>query len=108
MLQSMERASVGASHMTSHCLTQGKASAFALYRWMQRGCLRTCRYPGSGGGAASAKAELTIPLGNSGESGRPGSNRRHSAWEADALPTGLHLRLPHFVAASDLCPAAFN
>ena len=26
-------------------------------------------------------------------SGRPGSNRRHSAWKADALPTEL---LPHF------------
>ena len=27
-------------------------------------------------------------------SGRPGSNRRHSAWKADALPTEL---LPHIV-----------
>ena len=27
------------------------------------------------------------------KSGRPGSNRRHSAWKADALPTEL---LPHF------------
>ena len=27
------------------------------------------------------------------ESGRPGSNRRHSAWKADALPTEL---LPHY------------
>ena len=26
-------------------------------------------------------------------SGRPGSNRRHSAWKADALPTEL---LPHY------------
>ncbi len=27
-------------------------------------------------------------------SGRPGSNRRHSAWKADALPTEL---LPQFI-----------
>ena len=27
------------------------------------------------------------------KSGRPGSNRRHSAWKADALPTEL---LPHY------------
>ncbi len=27
------------------------------------------------------------------ESGRPGSNWRHSAWKADALPTEL---LPHY------------
>ena len=30
-------------------------------------------------------------------SGRPGSNRRHSAWKADALPTEL---LPHFCGES--------
>ena len=30
-------------------------------------------------------------------SGRPGSNRRHSAWKADALPTEL---LPHFSGES--------
>src|SRR5690554_1151138 len=32
-------------------------------------------------------------------SGRPGSNRRHSAWKADALPTEL---LPHFILNSIL------
>ena len=32
-------------------------------------------------------------------SGRPGSNRRHSAWKADALPTEL---LPHFIQISKL------
>ena len=31
------------------------------------------------------------------KSGRPGSNRRHSAWKADALPTEL---LPHFSGES--------
>ena len=32
------------------------------------------------------------------ESGRPGSNRRPSAWEADALPTELHPRVAARVA----------
>ena len=32
------------------------------------------------------------------ESGRPGSNRRHSAWKADALPTEL---LPQFSFMKD-------
>ena len=33
-----------------------------------------------------------------GRSGRPGSNRRHSAWKADALPTELHPRVDRSVA----------
>ena len=35
-------------------------------------------------------------------SGRPGSNRRHSAWKADALPTEL---LPHFSHSKYEIPA---
>ena len=39
-------------------------------------------------------------------SGRPGSNRRHSAWKADALPTELHPRAPTSVAP--WIPAAWS
>src|SRR5580765_5488635 len=41
----------------------------------------------------SAKAE---PDFDRRESGRRGSNSRPSAWEADALPTELRPRAPHF------------
>ena len=34
----------------------------------------------------------TTAVGRCERSGRPGSNRRHSAWKADALPTELHPR----------------
>ena len=49
------------------------------------------------GGAAAGRATATTSTSRRAaaereRSGRPGSNRRHSAWKADALPTELH---PH-------------
>src|SRR5688572_18345423 len=46
--------------------------------------------------AAEDRHSLT-PIGGSEWSGQPGSNRRHSAWEADALPTEL---CPHCLQCS--------
>ena len=58
-----------------------RPDATGLRRRPCQTCRERCR-PGRGGGGAFPR----------GQSGRPGSNRRPSAWEADALPTELRPR----------------
>ena len=61
-----------------------------------RSSARSTRVGWGWGGRWSGATRLPALLGerslSAKRSGRPGSNRRHSAWKADALPTELH---PH-------------
>ena len=50
--------------------------------------------PNNGRIEGAKTAEYQVKMAVSGDSGRPGSNRQHSAWKADALPIELRPRGP--------------
>ena len=90
-------------HGRRHDLASGEPSASSGARrtvpaWRSRAARSSARStPSAGDGAAAGRATATTSTSRRAaaereRSGRPGSNRRHSAWKADALPTELH---PH-------------